>query len=374
MLILDSQDIQNDSQAVLVVVQEELLESLNPDLEQYTADLERNNIRWEILSWQGSSAELRSELQNYTEGGWAAFFIGDIPPRYYEQTVFNEYETFPTDLYYSCPNAIWQDQDGNGVLDNHSMLTVEIPVSRIMGSEDEIRGYLNRVHQYRTGQLSFPSRALLFKDDDWSNYLPGDDFGLGAFTQTVEFRDNLDESLQWVYLQEIQANYLYVYQWIHSIPGSLFIQEGSSYRIVNAKSLPDYSIENGFYNLFDCSAARFTEDNIAMNLVMNSTSGLAALGSTKVGGNFEPLEFHRNISMGNSWGRSYMNWYNRTGSFDDAWYLGMIIIGDPLLKLQFNDQHDSNGPMDMTSLIPPNSETRQTMLRALQDAYAWKIQ
>ncbi len=48
-------------------------------------------------------------------------------------------------------DATWTDSDNNGIYDGHSSLNLSIYVSRMNGSLDEIIGYFNKLHNYRSG-------------------------------------------------------------------------------------------------------------------------------------------------------------------------------------------------------------------------------
>jgi len=73
--------------------------------------------------------------------------------------------------------------------------------------------------------------------------------------------------------------------------------------------------------------------------------------------NYYPLEFHRTLAAGSSWGNAFKSWYNYYGKSDDSWFLGMVILGDPALKIQdmTADRALSRGAFDQ--IIPPDRET-----------------
>ena len=89
-----------------------------------------------------------------------------------------------------------------------------------------------------------------------------------------------------------------------------------------------------FYNLFNCSASRFTDEHIAMTYLTKTDYGLATTGTTKPGGNYYPKAFHHLLAQGNTWGEAFRGWYNNFGVTDDKWFLGMVILGDPMLTIQ----------------------------------------
>jgi len=74
-----------------------------------------------------------------------------------------------------------------------------------------------------------------------------------------------------------------------------------------------------------------------------SEYGLATLGSTKTGGIFNPEVMNIALAAGDSWGKGYQMWvndiwanhddYGMDRNFIDSWWLGMMIQGDPTLRL-----------------------------------------
>jgi hypothetical protein len=94
-----------------------------------------------------------------------------------------------------------------------------------------------------------------------------------------------------------------------------------------------YDLKCSFLNMYDCNAAKFTVPNLAMAFTVQSTYGLAIVGSTKVGGMYDGTPFHNNLAAGTPWGESFRLWYNEVGSKSDLFTLGMGIMGDPLLTV-----------------------------------------
>ena len=368
MLVLDGGALSEDTDNLLLVVDSELESKVAPELEQYREDLSAEGINTEVLYFTGEARDLRTELQQYTEGLWSAFLIGNIPAAYFEQVIEEGYEQFPVDLYYSSPETKWTDEDGNSIYDEHTDISITVPVSRIMGTPEEIQSYFRKNHRYRSGELSYSDSALIFKDDDWSTYRQGKDFGLSNLVANVTLVENISDTVKPEYVEAVSGEYRYVYQWIHAVPYSLYIQEDDDYKAVTVLDVENGLIGSGFYNMFNCKGARFSEDNLGMTYLTDTDGGLAALGSTKIGGNFEPLEFHRSLSAGLSWGKAYMNWYNRTGAYDDAWYLGMVILGDPTLKVNAAaaESRGVKGGTALSELVPPSDEEKAEHLQNLQ--------
>lgn len=367
MLVLDGANLDGTSANLLMIIDEQSRDALASELETYEQDLEQEGISLEVLPWDGGPSDLRATLKQYNDGTWSAFFVGDVPWILYEQDILEGHEEFPTDIYFSALDTEWEDRNGNGVYDAHSAVTISLPVSRIMGTAEELAFYFQKNHAYRNGSLTFQDRALLFKDDDWSDYQEGSDFGMKNIVSDITSLENLSDSRRLNYTEEVAGGYRYIYQWIHAVPYSLYIQEEDQFRPFTVDNIQKNTIACGFYNLFDCKGTRFSEKNIGMTYLTATEGGLAVHGSTKVGGNFEPLEFHRSLAAGLDWGNSYKNWYNQTGTRDDSWYLGMIILGDPTLRI-VDDSAKKRGLKEgvpVSDLVPPNEEKKREALSNL---------
>ena len=108
------------------------------------------------------------------------------------------------------------------------------------------------------------------------------------------------------------------------------ISKASSYDRLSIDEINRMGVTGSFYNLFDCSASRYTEDNRA-ETYLHQEHGLATIGSTKPGGIYQPQTFHEVLANGGNWGQGYKNWYENVGLHDDGWFLGIVIMGDTTL-------------------------------------------
>ncbi|MBN1647044.1 MAG: hypothetical protein JW874_03330 [Spirochaetales bacterium] len=367
MLDLGIEDASDPPAGVLVLVDNSIYQDISASVQQYMSDLELHGTSAGLELWPRNDdvEALRSFIQNYPNID-SAFLIGDLPAAWYEQTAFEVYEHFPCDLYLMSKNTDWKDSDGNGILDSHSKLEVSIYLSRINGPADQLIRYFERVHRYKTASGNTAGSAYIFKDDDWFGYRLGSDFGISRIFQEVKINENEKTTVLSNYRNELLPPCVnYVYQWIHATPSSLHIDNRGSYEIIRSENITS-EISGMFYNLFDCSAARFTQENIGMRYLMNTDTGLAVTGSTKTGGNYYPFEFHQVLSLGGTWGRAFQSWYNRFAVYDDEWFLGMIILGDPTLQLTDAPEGDySPSVRSIQNIIPPGDEEKEKMFRTL---------
>ncbi len=361
LLILDSDDLQVSVDSVLVVVEKGIFAELSPSLNLYRSDLAEEGTEVTIREWEGDARDLREELKKYSDGTWTAWFLGDLPSVNYVW----EGEVFPTDLYFSSPDTSWDDRDGDGTFDSHGTIFMSVPVSRLTGSTEELIGYFHKIHLYRTGVLTFEDRAVLFKDDDWSDYRRGSFFGAERIAGEVFLVENLPQSTYQLYEEALLGRSKYLYQWIHANPSALYVQEGTDYTPYRYYAIDREGVDVGFLNLFNCQAARYTQPNLAMSYLSRTDTSLAVTGSTKKGGNFEPLEFHRVLSLGRSWAEAFRQWYNKVGVHDDMWYLGMVIFGDPALIPGGDDSRQERS--DFSRLISPSEEEKEYYFNLMSD-------
>ncbi len=254
-----------------------------------------------------------------------------MPAAWYEQTAFDTYEQFPIDLYLQDRTATWNDADSDNRFDSHTDLTLEVFTSRLTGTSSDLQDYFARIHDYRTNGSLTDVSAFNFIDDDWE--LWAGEYGLGSIYTTVDVLSDLNQTSVANYVAKLTgAGAEFVYQWIHSSPTTLHVA-GVGGGLINTSAVISNDFKGSFYNLFDCSAARFTETNLGMTYTVRTSSGLAIIGSTKTGGIYSPSIFHSQLANGTTWGESFRQWYNGNGKYNDEWYLGIMIAGDPMLTV-----------------------------------------
>ncbi len=332
----------SETDKVLIIVQDELYGPLESKFNIYSTDLAEEGYTVSLHIWvDGTVEDLKNLLNSYYTSNKidGAFLIGDFPSAWYEMYTFNYNEEFPSDLYLMDFSAVWDDADGNGIFDSHSKLDLDIYTSRIIGTEGEISSYLDKVHLFRAGEMDISPGAYIFKDDDWSDYKRGSSFGLKGIYSSVIIEEYVPDTIRPTYITNLtEGSAEYVYQWIHSSPSLLCIENNNSYQVISTNDIGLNNFKGNFYNLFNCSASRFTQTNLAMSYLMKTDYAIATMGSTKVGGNYHPKIFHNVLSNGGTWGDAYREWYNIYAVDNDKWYFGMMILGDPFLHLTVSEQ------------------------------------
>jgi hypothetical protein len=341
MLILDNRAIFNPetdkTQVLLVVIEASIYPSILTSIDQYKSDLILQDCTAIVTVWGGgTAAQLRELLSNSrkTDNIDGAFLVGNLPAAWYESNCFSNYQDFPTDLFLADFKALWTDSDGNGVFDSHTALHAEIFTSRLIGNADQLNRYFAKVHEYRQGRLGTGAGAYIFKDDAWENIRIGNTYGMEKIYSSVLMRDKQAFTTKTQYMSDLADRGAdYVFQWIHAAPTSLFVDERGTSNDIDIREISETHFKALFYNLFDCSASRFTQDNLATAYLLGSGSAIATLGSTKTGGNYYPYAFNYVLQNQGTWGDAFKFWYNDYGVTDDCWFLGMTILGDPALVL-----------------------------------------
>ncbi|HAK45206.1 MAG TPA: hypothetical protein DCO79_04725 [Spirochaeta sp.] len=102
-------------ETVLIVADEAIYTDISARIDTYRNDISKDGITSAILLWDSADdcSDLKSILQSYHGKAESGFFIGGIPPAWYEQSAFGQTEVFPSDLYYmemdfTIPTPSWK--------------------------------------------------------------------------------------------------------------------------------------------------------------------------------------------------------------------------------------------------------------------------
>jgi hypothetical protein len=376
----------------LVIVDKRLQGLLDTEIEQYVWDVTAEGqftpaVRyWMPGSHQKLKEIIKESYDNSENGLLGIFLIGDLPGAWYEQDsdfggdIGIMHEEFPTELYFQDMDGVWTDSDGNGMFDGHPEITLELFSSRLVGDVEEIRAYLNRIHDYRVNGSFFETRRFFsFVDDDWNGanatgtqdpYYTGQTWGLsdiyGSEYIRREWSDNTSKQ-DYLDVMATGGGAEFVYQWIHSDPQRIYFDDNFSPNpdnILGIDELVSMKMQGSFYNLFDCSISRYTEpDGNMASQYLFGDKGLATIGSTKTGGIFNPEVLHMAILEGQGFGEALRLWFNDTWTnradygfdivFFDGWWLGMMNQGDPLIKLDTTGTSLVNRSLEMPRSFSP---------------------
>lgn len=323
----------------LVVVESSLHEPLGVSLAEYAETMELAQFRVHVEPWiPGTVDELKELIFEHVDenGVEGVLLIGRLPAAWYEQRAFERYEQFPMDLYLQDRDAVWTDEDGDGIYDGHSDLRLEIYTSRLDGTVTQLEDYFARIRYYRREGPLVDVSALIFIDDSWAGTNQSQYFLDDLYSNVMLMKDP-SESTSANYFSVLTGRGAeFVHQWIHAGSTSLLLydldqQGGLTYSIIG--DVAERNLKASFLNLFNCSAARFTGPNLGAAYTVGTDYGLAIIGSTKTGAVNDPRVFHESLVLGRRWGEAYQIWFNEVGHRSDTWHLGIVLMGDPLLRV-----------------------------------------
>lgn len=342
------------TRSFLVVVESSLHEQLRASLEQYAETMELARYEVHVEPWEssGTVVELRALLLEHFEsnGIEGALLIGDLPAAMYEMPyeipALETMEEFPTDLYLQDLDAPWVSRNGNDSYDYHDPLKLDIYTSRLIGTPTQLVDYFARLERYRREGPLVDRSAFIFIDDDWHKKDTSNACNLGELYSEVEvIQDKADSTLE-NYLAKLRGEGAeFVYQWIHGAPPGTYPgwlafdhvdDEGEFTQLkLFADDIVQQNLKVSFVNLANCYSARFTDETLAVATAytVGTEYGLATVGSTKMGAQTDPRLFHEGLAKGLRWGEAYREWYNQVGRKNDHWHLGIVLMGDPLLRV-----------------------------------------
>ncbi len=345
---------------VEVIVNSSLYASgdITDSLDQYLLDIRAQGYAPTLTTTAfANAADLRAHLANRyaTDGLAGAVFVGDIPRANYEIAAHGVWsaETFPVELYFQDLDGTWVDADSDGKYDDHTgSVAPEIWLGRLatdrLTSLHEgrteagmLNDYFAKNHAYRRGNLSTSNNGLAYIDDDWSASAPGWASAMqGAVDGTVTTVNVETETNAADYEYRLaNESYEHLLLAAHSNSAYHLFKSGgggSTY----ASELAGLNPNVLFYNLFACSAAKFTVNGfLAGEYVFGTDTGLLSVGSAKTGSMLAFEQYFSPLGDGATFGDAWRGWFNfeATGGFNPTekdWSYGMTMIGDPLLMSQ----------------------------------------
>jgi hypothetical protein len=343
---------------VYVLVHHSIFNSIEPEIDQYVKDIERDGLGAEVHEYTGGIPEdIRSTLASeYPKGLVGCLLVGDIPSAWYEMDVSYPlqpqvtHQEFPLDLFYMDLNGIWKDTNGNGMYDQHTGdRGPEIWVGRLKASgmaEDEVsllRNYFAKNHAYRSGWLRLPERALIYVDDFWGNMASEYSSAVSAvFLNRTIVNDRLHTNPE-DYLNRLKEGWTLVHLFAHGDSAShqFYVNNDKYEGQVTSSDIRQSDPRAFFYILISCWNARYTDRDYMGGWYMFSKSyGLLAISSTKPG---DMQQFNKFYSMcrDQNIGTAFRAWFadrikdeDEGNEYTKKYFYGIIILGDPTLHLK----------------------------------------
>ncbi|HUV25384.1 MAG TPA: hypothetical protein VMW26_08150, partial [Methanomassiliicoccales archaeon] len=323
-------------------------------------------------------------IRDHLNDSWASglegcFMVGNVTAAWFEMDsqwdpspAPVKHEEFPCDLFYMDLNGFWDDDDNDGMYDIHTAGTGDIEADIWLGrlradkmTGDEITlltDYFDKNHEFRVGDISYDKEALVYVDDDWQPANEVRDRVAYAISSPTHVTDKAT-TCEANYYDHLDDGYTIVHLMCHGSP------TGHTFKVPDPLNLSASIWEPGarvdaipdvqgmdetdspvmFYNLFVCSGGRYTsEDYLAGWQVLNPSTTLLALASTKTGSMFNEGPFYTPIGNGDTVGEAFSDWFVATGEDDRKWVYGMSLTGDPTLRM--TGKHMVN--IDVTGLAP----------------------
>ena len=307
---------------------------------------------------QESASEIRLFLKNIT-GLTGSLMVGDIPYVEYEWTFHDVYgkpiyDRFPSDLYYMDLNGEWVDSDGNGAYDKiNGDLGPEIWVGRLKTSNlsgDQIElleRYFDKNHNYLSGTLTMPQRALLYIDettpegtDEVTQYYTGALAlktleGLSRIYPEVVMVRSLEQTNSSDYLARLKEPWSLVRLNVHGdATGHGFLYAGKKDRRVTSQDIKNTDPRSLFYVITSCHNFDYRKrDYIAAWYVFGSY-GLFAIGDSSIRDILVvlPEVFYWNLKQ-ECFGIAYLKYAREcvTQNRNALNVINYVMVGDPSL-------------------------------------------
>ncbi|MCP4221024.1 MAG: hypothetical protein GY765_40720 [bacterium] len=340
---------ENNRPKVLVIVEQHIYTDLPEYISMYCLLLDKAGYNCELGIYHGSSAEgLRTYLQDRSEDLIGCVLVGNIPAAWYE--VANDYldygyAQFPCDLFYMDLDGTWNDTDGNGIYDDHrdgtgdcrpEIFIGRIDASKMPGNElDNLRDFFNKDFRYWAGNIPLQKNGLTYTEDDWQSntdinhgmnlLYPTDYVNIKApETSSTDYLNNRLNSLDYEFVQlACHSSAIHHYFTREGTLGSLDIREA-----------PPEALG---YNLFCCSASRFSTENFmgGTYIFNEGQKAIVCTGSTKTGSMLDFHYFYQPLGENKPMGTALKEWFEKMYPYDEwdiYWHYGMTITGDPLVS------------------------------------------
>ncbi len=323
---------------VLVIVNSTLYGDLAPQFATWFADMAADGFSVKVIAASGGRAtNLRQTLQVHRDSGLVAgVLVGDLPVAWWEDSNYGE--DYPIDLFFADLDGTFADADADGMYDSHSgnrapdIWTGRIYASSLTyaGEVPLVAAYLERNHRYRTGQLVFPDRGLVYNEVTW---YPNDHGMDNLYTDVTIFNDaNTTTAAHYKSQLRLGSEFVHVIAhsspWVHSFflagddfgAGSLFNFE-----------VPALAPQAGFYFVNGCMSGRYTEKDCLCNwFLFARPCGLAVIASTQLMYGVEDVsEIYTALDHDSTFGAAFQAWYRTNYS----WFKGTCVLGDPTLKI-----------------------------------------
>lgn len=367
--------VRSDSNIVLIINQKVYNPNTMDEFETYKNNVEEEGYSIKICL--ANNVVDPTPLRDYLRTEWeesninGAFLVGQLPVAWYELPIYNDdedtvgWDEFPCDLFFMDLDGDWlNDFRENRVYDGHDgNVEPEIWVGRLYtptmtyhnaNETDIVEKYFQKDKDYRAGVLRLKNQALSYVDKDWAGFhMEREVFKIYDEVKYINDGINGEVGLQ-DYKKRVRASTGNRYEWLylaaHSSPIAHYFSDGLFY----SELIDEIDVQVLFFLNFNCSAARFTDNDCLCNwYVMQTPYGLFSVGSTKSGSMLFQNDYYNQIKEGKSFGEAFLYWGRRHFEVRD-WHYGMVCIGDPTLKI--SRFMKTPGPKFCYALCPERDE------------------
>ncbi len=380
---------------VLIIVDSSLYSVLNYEINRYAYDIHYVygcNVIMEQINSE-TCQDIKGLIIYYHNNLDGCVLIGDIVPAFYETDKDyaspNSYDSinWPCDLYYMDLTGNWTDINHNNIFDTYTGdKRPEIFLGRIstsnmgnlIGEIEGIRLYLKKNHNYWIGHRHINKKyALSYTNKDWvkpnqinvtNNFRHSISALYGSNNyEHIDERANSDVFGKTDYRQRLQnEKYEFIQLASHSRDTAHF-NFGQYNDTILGNEVFSYSIKNLGFNLFCCSACRWTSSSstnafLAGDYIYSPNSeGLCVVGSTKIGGMYPFAAFYSSLGQGKTMGQALIDWWSSYSmpSYTQqqilCWNFGLTIIGDPLVNFFHCTNNTCIDHLTLTSYDSANS-------------------
>ena len=339
--------------SVVIIVDSSTYSGAASEIDRLGADI-ANELNVDVFicpdEWH-AAADVKDVLTDrYDRSGLiGAILIGEVPTAYFE---FQNSGATPTDWYYQDLSDKFVDSDGDGKFEREyyrletDVTMRDIWIGRIkppVGGEEGVmllKRYLDRNHQYRTGELAYRRRMLYFGSiainqngmtrTDYDKLVGQIDDYTGLYESDEDVNSIYDANLErqkQAYLKELSKDYEFVFVNIHGSATTQWLGGSTS---IYTSELICAQPKALFTVLASCSNGDFTQDDYLAGWHLFSGDSLVVMANSTVsmivgGMSVEFLRDYIPLGLGVTFGEMYVN---------DLSSLSFHLFGDPTLTLR----------------------------------------
>jgi hypothetical protein len=341
------------SQVLCLIVKNSLYSVLRERLLRWKSDKESLGAQVIIRTVSNENASaIRGYLASIPHLT-GCLLVGDIPYVEFEWNYTDVngtvgYDRFPSDLYYMNLHSDWIDSNGNGAYDKIvGDLSPDIWVGRLKASNlsgDEIQlleNYFDKNHNYLTGGLSTPQRALVYVDEVTNYYVntlaPATATDLRYVYPDVVAVNDPKYTNASDYMARLKQPFSLVRTVVHgNATGETFLYNRGWDGLLSSSKLRNLDPNASFYVITSCHNFDYRQRDYMGAWYLFGSHGLFAMGDSSVRDilNVLPEWFFPALKT-KSFGDAYVTWARETVKQNQNAInvIDYVLLGDPSLGI-----------------------------------------